>query len=39
MVRDFDRSKVALVASFHLTEVRDKRFWLETALALALEAD
>ena len=36
---DFDRSKVALVASFHLTEVRDKRFWLETALALALEAD
>ncbi len=36
---DFDRSKIALVASFHPTEVRDKRSWLETALALAGETD
>ena len=35
---DFDRSKIALVASFHPTEVRDRESWLETALALAGEA-
>jgi hypothetical protein len=36
---DFDRSKIALVASFHPTEIRDRQLWLETALALARETD
>jgi len=36
---DFDRSKVALVASYHPTQIRDRNAWRTTALALAADFD
>lgn len=36
---DFDRSKIALVASYHPTQIRDRDEWRATARALAREVD